>query len=981
MDPAPAAPSGDSASEHSASEHSASDSSASDSSASDNSVSEHAAPEGPDTPGGTHDPTTAAACPRPDASLPERGHIGLSFSGGGYRATAFSLGTMALLQDLGLLGKARVMSSVSGGSLALAAYLCAKAGDRPDNEADFRFYERFWKPMMLAFADEGLAEAFVRLPLLLQGEKLILHAADSTQRFLNTLLGQEASLGNEAITAMLRNRALSPDYVFFNAANIASLDLFRFGIQRGGSAEAASSGPPAPVLVLNRYFLRPEGGTVEAAELYGHARHLRLGDCVAASFAFPGGFEPLIFPHDYFRPECSPAGPRGAELARDHFSGSLICDRRPYIAFLDGGLYDNLGLASVEDIRAFLARRCRDLEEARHCPGGDGPALEQEQAIHYVIATDVDNIQPGIGFYSEPSLEVPPGAPQRQRPGRLHRLGDGLRRLSGLARALLGVGLPPLLGCGVLGFLVGMGLFHPPARALLPWLLLLLIAGVVAALLWSLRGVGGRLGRLIAGLGRRLGLAGPLSHGPSVPASPPTWRQRLGLSTGFDRSGIDNDLGSVLLRALAGLLRRRQRPVVLAHLRTAVFERRLGQLLPAFNGYLKRTRSLTYGYLQQAYDAADAAHRPPAPGPAALEIADSAPERCHLIRNMIFELIAGPDIDPAYAANLITLPVRDYQRQAAITPLAPIIRKLRHAEYVRDLLARLDPIRVPKAEAGPREQERRMALPLALVALDPDLERSRRELALSPAACLWTWLTASLELDGVGAAPGAPNPTLGRLVLEVHGLLRRALDAACRAQPGVAEPLIRHSCSVKISEDATSYSWIPLICEMATNLNTTLWVKGYRWYRPNRLEGQRIVAVGGWYVVPPPPVDDGRPLLDLGGSPAPAAAITTLAGYLNTCFNLLEFFYASFGTSVPALDGLVQELIRTPIPSDDRGWLQDLVDLPYPLRQAAHERLLRRSRCPDPPLSPGQVALLEPWLTSRDGFPESWRETFGSVGS
>jgi hypothetical protein len=58
-----------------------------------------------------------------------RGCIGLSFSGGGYRATAFSLGTMALLQDLQLLRKARMMSSVSGGSLALAAYLCAKAGD------------------------------------------------------------------------------------------------------------------------------------------------------------------------------------------------------------------------------------------------------------------------------------------------------------------------------------------------------------------------------------------------------------------------------------------------------------------------------------------------------------------------------------------------------------------------------------------------------------------------------------------------------------------------------------------------------------------------------------------------------------------------------------------------------------------------------------------------------------------------------------
>ena len=70
--------------------------------------------------------------------------LGLSFSGGGFRATAFSLGTLSLLQDLGLLAKAKVMSSVSGGSLALAAYLCAKAGSDAEKEADFRFDARFF---------------------------------------------------------------------------------------------------------------------------------------------------------------------------------------------------------------------------------------------------------------------------------------------------------------------------------------------------------------------------------------------------------------------------------------------------------------------------------------------------------------------------------------------------------------------------------------------------------------------------------------------------------------------------------------------------------------------------------------------------------------------------------------------------------------------------------------------------------------------
>ena len=55
-------------------------------------------------------------------------YLGLSFSGGGYRAAAFSLGVLALLKDLELLERVTVLSGVSGGSIALGAYLCAKGG-------------------------------------------------------------------------------------------------------------------------------------------------------------------------------------------------------------------------------------------------------------------------------------------------------------------------------------------------------------------------------------------------------------------------------------------------------------------------------------------------------------------------------------------------------------------------------------------------------------------------------------------------------------------------------------------------------------------------------------------------------------------------------------------------------------------------------------------------------------------------------------
>jgi predicted acylesterase/phospholipase RssA len=53
--------------------------------------------------------------------------IALSISGGGHRAAAFGLGTIALLQELQLMEKVGVISTVSGGSLVGSFYLCAKA--------------------------------------------------------------------------------------------------------------------------------------------------------------------------------------------------------------------------------------------------------------------------------------------------------------------------------------------------------------------------------------------------------------------------------------------------------------------------------------------------------------------------------------------------------------------------------------------------------------------------------------------------------------------------------------------------------------------------------------------------------------------------------------------------------------------------------------------------------------------------------------
>jgi NTE family protein len=54
--------------------------------------------------------------------------IGLSLSGGGYRATAFHLGTLNKLQQMGVLPNVNILSTISGGSIT-GAYYCLNKDD------------------------------------------------------------------------------------------------------------------------------------------------------------------------------------------------------------------------------------------------------------------------------------------------------------------------------------------------------------------------------------------------------------------------------------------------------------------------------------------------------------------------------------------------------------------------------------------------------------------------------------------------------------------------------------------------------------------------------------------------------------------------------------------------------------------------------------------------------------------------------------
>jgi hypothetical protein len=68
------------------------------------------------------------------------------------------------------------------------------------------------------------------------------------------------------------------------------------------------------------------------------AQHIRLEDIVAASSCVPGGFEPLVFPQQFHWPRDFPREEALKLLSPDFASG---------LPLMDGGIYDNQGVASL----------------------------------------------------------------------------------------------------------------------------------------------------------------------------------------------------------------------------------------------------------------------------------------------------------------------------------------------------------------------------------------------------------------------------------------------------------------------------------------------------------------------------------------------------------------------------------------------------------------------------------------------------------
>jgi hypothetical protein len=275
--------------------------------------------------------------------------IGLTMSGGGYRAAAYHLGTLSYLERLELLPHLEAISTVSGGTFTGTRYLLSLVEGESFREYFGSFYEFLQTTDLLELAVRKLGpERYSNnLP-----RQLAIDAF--AQVYADTLLKKK-----DGSTFLMKDifEVQSPlTDVVFNSTE------FRHGI---GFRFQKSEFPSK---FGNRYVFVPD-------EISGN---LRVADILAASSCFPGGFEPIAWPQSF------------------HLEApTLPTDKQ--LPMMDGGVYDNQGIESL-----LLADR-RSKETAKE---GSTSILEMTESplrFQMLIISDTDRLDDEIYSFPPPA--------------------------------------------------------------------------------------------------------------------------------------------------------------------------------------------------------------------------------------------------------------------------------------------------------------------------------------------------------------------------------------------------------------------------------------------------------------------------------------------------------------------------------------------------------------------------------------------------
>lgn len=265
-------------------------------------------------------------------------NIAIAFSGGGFRAATFALGTLCYLERIGLTKKINYVSSASGGTITNLLYTsCLKQG---------LSFDEFYKKALAALNGEQL---LTQVLTLLNDDGQWPKPGSGKER---NLINSFARVYDSKL--LFNGETLS---VFWND-NRNGLEICANTTEfyRGLSFRFQTDGINNPKEITGNFYLHFDVN--EHAETL---KKIKLADILAASSCFPAGFEPICYPCDFSYSELSVDELRQGMLytGYDEVQHPLSFIPPPHehdpkqqnyidsFGFMDGGVTDNQGLASL----------------------------------------------------------------------------------------------------------------------------------------------------------------------------------------------------------------------------------------------------------------------------------------------------------------------------------------------------------------------------------------------------------------------------------------------------------------------------------------------------------------------------------------------------------------------------------------------------------------------------------------------------------
>lgn len=221
-------------------------------------------------------------------------HIALAFSGGGFRAASFALGTLSFLEEVPfkkggnatLLQNVTYLSSASGGTITTSTYAL--------HSAQGKSFSEFYTALLGNLRGTDLMEEALSM---LNSNKVWKEHPDKTRNIINAFaLAYDKWLYNHEKVAALKSgpQHTHLDEVCFNATELYRGLLFRQSVQMRPDEKALAQ--PHDQYLYGNFIVHLE---------HDAAERLRIADLLAASSCFPAGFEPIVFPRDFATKDAS----------------------------------------------------------------------------------------------------------------------------------------------------------------------------------------------------------------------------------------------------------------------------------------------------------------------------------------------------------------------------------------------------------------------------------------------------------------------------------------------------------------------------------------------------------------------------------------------------------------------------------------------------------------------------------------------------